>query len=80
MTAKAISKLQSAAPALFETLDSAIEQGAEIVDVEVTVRVRQFDGSSKTATIAKQGAVVWDKPSQQEPLPSAWPVRKFYSE
>lgn len=59
MTTKAISKLQSAAPALFETLVSAIEQGAEIVDVEVTVRVKQFDGSSKTATIAKQGVVIW---------------------
>lgn len=55
----AIKQLESFDPELLKTLRKAIAQGAEIEDVKVTIKVKQFDGTQKYASIGRMGFVNW---------------------
>ena len=55
----AIKQLESFDPELLKILRKAIAQGAEIEDVKVTIKVKQFDGTQKYASIGRMGFVHW---------------------
>lgn len=52
-------KLETQYPNLFATLNKAIKSGAEIEDIKLKIKVKQFDGAVKYASIDRMGFVRW---------------------
>ena len=52
-------KLETQYPNLLATLNKAIKSGAEIEDIKLKIKVKQFDGTVKYASIDRMGFVQW---------------------